>query len=866
MLPRLFRFCLLSGSLLLTLLVPRLASAEVVPDATLPNNSRVSRFGAAYVIEGGTLRGNNLFHSFQEFSIPTGEIADFESTNSIANIFARVTGGSRSEIDGMLRASGTANLFLLNPNGILLGRNASLDIGGSFLATTANSFVFGEGLEFSAITPQAPPLLAINVPLGLQYGTNAPGTITSQASLNVDAGRSLTLLGGQVMLENSQLTAPGGQIELGSALGAGGVGLNSNRNFLSLNFSSGLPRSDISLVNGSVVNVASDNNGDIRIDARNLNISGNSLIRAGIASGQGSIDSQAGNVAIDATRAINIEGLSRIENNVDTNASGNAGNIRIVAGSLLVTNGANLQSFTRGQGNAGDITINARDRVSLDVGDIFSDVEEGAVGNGGAIRIFADSFSLTNGAQIIASTAGEGNAGSVTVNARDRVLLTGTSRDGEFVSAVFSDVEEGAVGNGGAIRIFADSFSLTNGASIIASTAGEGNAGSVTINARDRVSLDVGDIFSDVEEGAVGNGGAIRIFADSFSLTNGAQIIAGTAGEGNAGSVTINARDRVLLTGTSRDGEFVSTVFSDVEEGAVGNGGAIRIFADSFSLTNGAQIIASTAGRGNAGSVTVNVDETVSVAGRSGGFYSGIFNEVGADAQGNGGGIQITTGSLLVTDGAALEASLMGQGVASNIVINARDRVVFRGGSAYSELEPKAIGIGGDIRIRSNSLLLSGSLQLETANQGQGQGGNIIINVGSLTIEDGARLLAQTSGQGNAGSITVNARDRVSLDFGYIFSNVGDTAVGDGGAIRIFADSFSLTNGAQIIANTAGEGNAGNVAVNARDRVSLNVGYIFGNVEEGAVGNGGAIRIFADSFSLTNGASIIASTAGEGNA
>ena len=202
------------------------ATAQITPDKTLPVNSIAPPGCTVCTITGGTQRGVNLYHSFREFSIPTGGEAYFNNGLQIQTILTRVTGTSLSTIDGLLRANGTANLFLLNPNGIVFGPNARLQLGGSFLATTANSFKFADGSEFSAVNPQAPPLLAVSVAPGVQFGAKAPGSrITNRANLttgqdltlaadNLDlqgqlqAGRDLTLLATNTVIAQAKPTMP----------------------------------------------------------------------------------------------------------------------------------------------------------------------------------------------------------------------------------------------------------------------------------------------------------------------------------------------------------------------------------------------------------------------------------------------------------------------------------------------------------------------------------------------------------------------------------------------------------------------------------------------------------------------------------
>jgi len=159
----------LSGfiSVLITSGVILPASSQLTSDNT--TNTTVTSSGNNFNILNGIQKGNNLFHSFKEFYIPTGGSVTFQNSSAIKNIINRVTGGNISNIDGLIKASGNANLFLINPAGIVFSENASLDIGGSFYGTTAESIKFADGVEFSATNTES-PLLSINVPVGLQMG------------------------------------------------------------------------------------------------------------------------------------------------------------------------------------------------------------------------------------------------------------------------------------------------------------------------------------------------------------------------------------------------------------------------------------------------------------------------------------------------------------------------------------------------------------------------------------------------------------------------------------------------------------------------------------------------------------------------
>jgi filamentous hemagglutinin family protein len=930
--------------------------AQITPDATLgaegsvlTPNANVRGFPAD-LIEGGATRGANLFHSFSEFNVEDGLRVYFANPAGIENILTRVTGNTLSNILGTLGVNGTANLFLLNPNGIIFGPNARLDVGGSFMATTANSFVFGDGLEFSATNPTVPPLLTISVPLGLQYGPQ-PGAIASQGALLVDEGQSLILAGGDIALDNTFLAVDffqGGRIELGAVGGEGTVGLKAEGTLLSLSFPDELQRANVSLANGSVVDVRAEDGGSIAIHAQNIDISMGSRLLAGIASGLGSPESQAGNIILDATGEISVD-QSLIYNLIFPGATGTSGNIEVTTGSLAVTNRAQLSASTLGQGNAGSVIINARDNVSLDNSTIFSIVGEDAVGRGGNINITTGSLALTNVAQLDASPFGQGDGGDIIINARDTVSLDGSNPAGSRTTSIFTEVVQGARGNGGNIEISTGSLFVTNGAKLEASTRGVGDAGNTFITARDTVSFNgvnavtPSGTFSDIEADAIGRGGNIQIATGSLEITNGAQLSANTNGWGNAGNIIIEARDRVSLDGFDEkllgdaddfgiDGSGLlfgispSLIRSDVDEGGNGSGGDIRITTGVLSITNGAEINANTAGQGSAGSIVIEASDRVFLgniqtdSNSISPFPSSIRSAVEETGNGAGGDIRITTGSLSVTDGTRLVTSTDGRNEAGNdagnIIIQARNAVSFEGespddadvtSSALSRVEVGAIGNGGNVEITASSLLVSDGSQLDATTFGQGDAGSVIINVrdavtftginssrtlastafsnvetgaagrggnveitaGSLAVTNTAKLLAETAGQGDAGSVIINVRDFVVFDGDDTIADSGvrEGAVGRGGNVEITAGSLAVTNTAKLLAETAGQGDAGDVIIEARDQVTLdNNASILSSVAETGDGIGGDIRIRAGSLFVNNGALLEASTSGQGDA
>ncbi|GAA6617611.1 filamentous hemagglutinin N-terminal domain-containing protein [Scytonema sp. NUACC26] len=910
------------------------AHAQLVTDTTLGNESSIVTPNVVINgivsdrIDGGAIRGINLFHSFSEFNVGEGRGIYFSNPSGTENILSRVTGNNPSNILGTLGVTGgNANLFLINPNGIIFGTNGSLDVKGSFVATTANGVQFDNLGFFSATNPEAPSSLLtinpralffnqINQNAAIQNSSIAPAGIDpagfNALGLRVPDGKSLLLVGGNVRMDGGKLNAYGGRVELGGLATPGNVNLLLERDNLRLGFPDNVARTNVLLTNQAAVYVEGAGGGNIAINARNIEILKESVLSAGIGRGLGTPETVAGDITLNATGEIKVAGSkSGIGNLVRLGAKGNGGNIIIDSGSFSLRDGAQLVASTFGQGNAGNVTVQAKDAVSLEDGSILSTVEAGGVGKGGNIDISAATLSLIDSAQLLTFTreasdtqrAGQGDAGNVNVKVTGIVDIAGEKDN--LPSGILSSVATGTVGNGGNITIDSGSFSLRDGARLATSTSGQGNAGNVTVSAKGTVSLVDGGILSTVEAGGVGKGGNIDINATSLSLTDASQLLTITrgasatqlAGRGDAGNVNVKVTGVVEIAGKKNG--FLSEIFSGVGTGAKGNGGDITINSNSLLLRDSARLEASTYGQGNAGNVTVQAKDAVSLV------DGNIFSTVETSDVGKGGNIDINAASLTLRDGTRVFSSTYGQGNAGNINVKVTGIVDIAGekngflSEIFSGVGTGVKGNGGDITINSNSLLLRDSAQLRTSTYGQGnagnvtvqakdaislvdgnifstveasgvgKGGNIDINAASLTLRDGARVFSSTYGQGNAGNVKVKVTGIVDIAgekngfLSEIFSGVGIGARGNGGDIAINSNSLLLRDSAQLGVSTYGQGNAGNVTVQAKDAVFLaGNAYILNAVEAGGVGKGGNIDINAAMLTLTDGAQLITITRG----
>lgn len=645
------------------------AAAQITPDSSLSTTvtQSGSQSGSIFTIDQGDRAGPNLFHSFSQFSVPTGGAAIFNNATDVQNIFSRVTGGNISQIDGVIRANGTANLFLLNPNGILFGPKAALNIGGSFVGTTANSIRFADGVEFKATNPSASPLLTVSAPIGLQMGQN-PGAIQAigpghqltvvaagllpirnqtPRGLQVLAGKTLALIGGEINLTGGILSAPGGHIEMGSVR-VGLVSLTATNQGWAFNYAANTQFQDIRLTQRALVD-ASGSGGSMQLRGQNLFVADSSTLLI-----QHTGSQRGGDLILNASAAIEFwqsqpSPLSaRIE--TQTLGTGATGEVQITAQRLSLQKGAMINTASYGAGGSGTIRINVAESIAVFgafSGDLSTDVSRiaasGFRGNTGDILIATPQLSLRDGGSIFSVTVGQGSSGNLTLNVGDFIEIGGVKPN--VVTSTLSTSTYNS-GQGGNLTINTPKLTLREGGRISSSTYANGQAGNLVINASE--SVDVSGIATDTLQSPslivasalsaspvlqrvlgisaipTGNAGNVIINAPALSIHNGAQVGVNNIGPGDAGNLTIGV-DRLFL---SNQGQLTASTAS-------GEGGNIVINVRDWILLRRVSDITATAnGSGNGGNILINAP-----------MIAGFENsDIIANAvQGRGGNIQITT-------------------------------------------------------------------------------------------------------------------------------------------------------------------------------------------------------------------------------
>ncbi|MEH2066320.1 MAG: S-layer family protein [Nostoc sp.] len=666
-----FLFSILTSGLFTSGMLLR-ATAQVTSDGT--TNTIVNRSGNNSTILNGVDKGNNLFHSFSNFSVPTGGSATFDliNTPNITTIFSRITGGSVSKIDGLIQTLNSNNpvsLFLMNPAGILFGENASLNIGGSFLGTTANSIKFKDGVEFSAVNPTATPLLTMSVPVGLQMGSN-PGAITVQntghrltfqinpfasspdrsknpVGLSVTSGNTLALVGGEIALDGGVLNAPSGHIELGSTSNET-VNLNTSSPSWSFDYGNIKQFGNIQLSHQSLSDASGTPAGSIHFQGRNISLNDAS---AALLVNQGSGNS--GDISVNASESLKLGGVGtngfpQSLLRADNFSDGAGGNIVVSASQVFLQDGGSVHGFNFGKGAGSNISMKIGNLLQIlglsPISGFASslDITTKSSGRSGDIQVVTNRLQVLDGAVIGNSTLGTGRGGNTTINASDSIEVSGENphnlADSVIVVGTYNQ------GNAGQLTINTPKLRVRNGGGIVASTVNTGNGGDLVINASDTVEVSgVGSIshlpsrigaraellappirqLFGLPDVITGNTGKFTLNTQRLQITDGAIVGVDHQGIGDAGKLEINA-DSIRL---DNGGSLTAAT-------GQGEGGNIFVQANDLIMRRGSSIVTNAGGIGNGGNITINSPIIV-----------GLENsDIVANAvQGNGGNIQINT-------------------------------------------------------------------------------------------------------------------------------------------------------------------------------------------------------------------------------
>ena len=861
------------------------AEAQIIPDQTLgAENSRVTPLEPGLeLIEGGAIRGRHLFHSFREFNIQAGNSAYFANPEAIQTIFSRVTGNNPSQLLGKLGVLGNANLFFINPHGIIFGPNSSLDIRGAFVASTASSIIFPDGNQFSATHPHSAPLLTIEVtaPVGLRFESDSSGTIINAGNLATE--KNLALIG-TTIVSTGQLLTPTGEItllttspgvetkvqldETGRLLGqeiqpspAISTSADSVSEFIRQEGATTLETGDIAIT-GSSPSIS------LLAQRANLSAANNlTLVDSQILLG-GHIDLNAGNIVSLRGTKTNDAPFSPRGITVLSSGAGDQGGINITAGSFSATDGFFIRNFNSGEGNGGNVTINVKGTISFhEFSGVASVVLPGATGKSGDIKIIANSLSLTNGSILSTLTIGQGNAGNIDIDVRENVTISrgttvnvqGTNRTS--LSGISASTGPGAEGNAGDIKIKANSLILSERSTIGSDNiTAQGNGGDILIQVDNLVDVTESTISSTIT-GGTGIGGDINIQARSLNLNQGSQIATSLARStdvfpgaiGKAGNIYINATDSVNISGVSTAENppidpqnptqfsqiqgFSSGLVASTETGASGDAGNITVNTNALNLSDAGIVETLTANDSRGGDVIINaktftatggaqVNTTTSGSGGAGNIILNISDSTTISGQDPTFADRLAQFPDAVTNQGAesgLFTQTQNQGIAGNITINTP--VFNLDDTAIVSAKTSNLGDGGNIIINAPQTLdIRGQGKITVESQGSGIGGDIQIFAYDLTLDEGT-IFAQTASN-TGGNITLNIDNLLSLkDSSQISSTAGTAqAGGNGGNINIDA-SFIVSNlyeNNDITAN-AFTGNGGNINITAQGILGLTV-------------------------------------------
>ncbi|MEH2193470.1 MAG: filamentous hemagglutinin N-terminal domain-containing protein [Nostoc sp.] len=869
------------SSVLLTCLIYTPVLAQIVPDSTLPVNSQVTPGCTNCTIEGGTIRGVNLFHSFREFSVPTGGEAFFNNPAAIQNILTRVTGSNFSSIDGLIRANGIANLFLINPNGIIFGSNAQLNIGGSFVASTASSFKFSDGSEFSATRPQAPPLLIINVPLGLQRGTIPSGSAIANRG-NLTAGQDLTLEANHLDLQ--------GQLVAGRDVTLNAQGTVQIRDNVTNPFIASAGR-DLMIQGNQGIDIFTLNHPQSQFHSfgklslvSDRTISGDAHFFSGgefqilsqsgqpatfisrydpIISSAGDVDIAGGytgaSLLIESLGSVKIQGNIIITNpDLVSTFTGSDAILSTHSGLIIRSGQTNLIYGGSNQNNppvyTGSIVPSGITLMGNVVVQPFNNV-------GGVVSLVAGSGDIKVGSIDVSNQTG-GDGGTITLSTNNGNLTT----NGLLYSASTSDVSNS--GNGGAIALSTTNGNLTtNGSLYSASTSdvsNSGNGGAIALSTTNGTLTNNGFLYSASisDVGNSGNGGAIALSTTNGTLTNNGSLYSAsnstTGNSGNGGAIALSTTNGDLNLTTN------SLLYSFSYGG---NGGAIALSTTNGTLTNNGQLYSFSYG-GNGGTIALSATNGDLI--NNGQFNSGSNATNGTSR--TGGAIALSTNNGNLTNNGMLDSSSSGSnsGNGGAIAFTSTNGNLTNNGylSSYS-ISTNGSGDGGAITFTSNNGNLTNNSFLysfsysSTGNSGNGGAIAFTSTNGNLTNNSNSLLssfsYSSTGNSGNGGAIALIAQNgNVATNSDLSSFSLSNGNSGNGGAIALIAQNGNITGGGSSLYtfSVAPQGTAnagGNVILDAKNQLSgLQILTASSSAQAGAVAvNGQADLAIADTVILT---------------
>ncbi|MDR4470547.1 MAG: filamentous hemagglutinin N-terminal domain-containing protein [Nitrospira sp.] len=664
-----------------------------------------------YDITGGTRPGNgtNLFHSFGDFSVGTNHIANFLNDSGLptSNILGRVTGGNPSNIFGTIQTTGfgNANLFFMNPAGIVFGPNASLNVGGSVTFTTADYIKLADGVRFKALANTTSDTLLSAVPVAaFGFLGSTPGAITVLGSqLSVAEGKGISLVGGNTQITGgTTITAPGGQINLASLVGRGEARIASD----GIAIAGKISRGHIAITGGSQpddvarIDTSGDGGGAVVIRGGKL-----SLTRAEVLTGAKADNQRGGDIVIEAGKSVTLDKGSLTTEVIHHAQNAQSGNMSLHAGeSIQILNGSRLSADTA------NYVQNPDDIVRQDAGNIVIQAGKSVVSRNSTISAKAQ--------------AETGNGGTILIEAGQRVVSEASTLSVAGVSP--------AGGDSGQILVRAgDSVWLRNGTILDGTNSGPGgDAAHIVLDAGRHVIVDASSVITPVEEGGAGR---IEMHAGKdVRLVNGTVVNASASARVLGSQIVIDAGRNILVDRSQL-------------RVPVGDGGAahkIEMHAGNGVWLTRETVLDATGGASGGGQIVIAGDSVVVDGSRlTVDVRSGIFG-------GPGKVTVMADGSVRFVNGTLVTASAPGLNSGGQVSVTAGDSVLLRNSTIQTSAN---FGDGGSIGITSEMVRLKNGRLISTADEGTGG----MITIKTNDFRSDAASVVDVRGSVADGTVTI---------------------------------------------------------------------------------------------------------------